>query len=461
MRNYLFALASLIIIVPLLHILPLGFSRKGKFIIIATSFSLATLGLLANTILGLWQIALLILTLVIISSFLLDRKIHHLLFVEQVDGIEKSVVISDYLSKDHLQDNLNKVDDQNKLSVESEVLEEKVLYSEGEVVAFHNEQTINFDHDSHIAVQTDNETSNDEEVEEITKEADVEPLALLEENDELEQLLEISSINLEQEEIVEDTVEATIEIENDADLDYMSELEKLIFDSSDDIVCSNDHAELENDQDAFVSIEVSEGINVDDDEYLKELSQFVNIEDDVTSLVSQHNDEIASKDLEENLLSQFESVMSEVAIADEDEGGENEISDDQYVEELSGDALVGEPNVHSEIESLFAEERNARDNLQRKMFKTLLAQTELARKTFTPNQYEQMLLECMHPKMSNTEYYTFASLLIQHYISTKDYFKLEEMLVTLKDKYRKYPVIMQELCFYKRIVQKTDENQVK
>ncbi len=431
MRNYLFALASLIIIVPLLHIIPLGFSRKGKFIIITTSLSLATLGLLANTILGWWQIALLILTLVIISSFLLDRKIHHLLFVEQVDSIEKSAVNSDYLSKDYLQDKLNKVNDQNKLNVGSELLEEKILYSEGDV----------------------------------TKEADVEPLALLEENDELEQLLEISPINLEQEEIVEDTVEATIEIGNDANLGYMSELEKLISDTSDDIMSSNDNAELENDQDAFVSIEVSEGINDDDDEYLEELSQFVNIEDAVTSSVSQHNDEIASKDLEDeeeflNVLSQFESVMSEVAIADEDEGGENEISDDQYVEELLGDALVGEPNVHSEMESLFSEERNARDNLQRNMFKTLLEQTKLARKTFTPSQYEKMLLECLHPKMSNSEYYTFASLLIQHYISTKDYFKLGEMLATLKGKYKEYPVIMQELCFYKRIVQKIDENQV-
>lgn len=430
MRNYLFALASLIILVPLLYILPIGFSKKGKFIIITTSFLLATLGLLANMIFVWWQIALLILTLVILSSFLLEKKIHHLLFVEQVDGTVKSDATSDYLPEENLQDNLNKVDDQNKLSVESEVLEEKVLYSKGDVVTFHNEQTINSVHDSLVAVHNDDETSNDEVVEEITNEAVIEPLAILEENDELEQLLEISPINLEQKEIVEDTFEETIEIENDANLGYMSELEKLIFDS-DDIICSNDIEEAQNAQDAFTSNEVSEEIKVDNEE------KFLDV------------------------LSQFESAMSEVAIADEDKGELNEIIDDQYMEELSGDAIVEETNVHSEIESLFLEDRNAKDNLQREMFKTLLAQTELARKTLTHSQYEKMLLECMHPKMSNTEYYTFASLLIQHYISTKDFLKLEEMLATLTDKYREYPVILQELCFYKRIVQKIDENQVK
>lgn len=430
MRNYLFALASLIILVPLLYILPIGFSKKGKFIIITTSFLLATLGLLANMIFVWWQIALLILTLVILSSFLLEKKIHHLLFVEQVDGTVKSDATSDYLPEENLQDNLNKVDDQNKLSVESEVLEEKVLYSKGDVVTFHNEQTINSVHDSLVAVHNDDETSNDEVVEEITNEAVIEPLAILEENDELEQLLEISPINLEQKEIVEDTFEETIEIENDANLGYMSELEKLIFDS-DDIICSNDIEEAQNAQDAFTSNEVSEEIKVDNEE------KFLDV------------------------LSQFESAMSEVAIADEDKGELNEIIDDQYMEELSGDAIVEETNVHSEIESLLLEDRNAKDNLQREMFKTLLAQTELARKTLTHSQYEKMLLECMHPKMSNTEYYTFASLLIQHYISTKDFLKLEEMLATLTDKYREYPVILQELCFYKRIVQKIDENQVK
>ncbi|WP_044894625.1 hypothetical protein [Bacillus alveayuensis] len=81
MKPFLFAFAALIVLIPILFVLPLGFNRRGNVIIIAVSFFLASFSILAKSTFPFWQVVLLLLLLALSITYLLDKKLGHLLYV--------------------------------------------------------------------------------------------------------------------------------------------------------------------------------------------------------------------------------------------------------------------------------------------------------------------------------------------------------------------------------------------
>lgn len=88
-----------------------------------------------------------------------------------------------------------------------------------------------------------------------------------------------------------------------------------------------------------------------------------------------------------------------------------------------------------------------KEKLKREMFQIMLSQIEIARKKIDKNKFEQLVKDYMHPGLSLSEYYTFASLLIQHYLSNKEFEKLKSLLDDLEEKYQDFPIILQEIKF--------------
>ncbi|RAK21375.1 hypothetical protein B0I26_103337 [Anoxybacillus vitaminiphilus] len=115
MKPFLFAFAALIVLIPILFVLPLGFNRRGKLIIVVVSFCLASFGLLAKSILPLWQVALLLLLLALPVAYLLDKRLGHLLYAAQEQEAE---------------DDLAQIFAPSLSSVESGEAEEKTIVEE-------------------------------------------------------------------------------------------------------------------------------------------------------------------------------------------------------------------------------------------------------------------------------------------------------------------------------------------
>lgn len=85
--------------------------------------------------------------------------------------------------------------------------------------------------------------------------------------------------------------------------------------------------------------------------------------------------------------------------------------------------------------------------LQQQIFHTMVSQLHVLRKQVTADEYEKLIKEHLHPGLSAQDYYTFASLLIEHYISQKDTEKLAELIASLRDKFTNYPILDMEIHY--------------
>ena len=87
----IWAAVSLVLLVPVLFILPLGLKMKGKFILLAASSLIAIVGTLAQYTLPLWQAGLIVVLLAFLTAYLLDQRVGKTLFVSNMNKKEVAV----------------------------------------------------------------------------------------------------------------------------------------------------------------------------------------------------------------------------------------------------------------------------------------------------------------------------------------------------------------------------------
>lgn len=109
--------------------------------------------------------------------------------------------------------------------------------------------------------------------------------------------------------------------------------------------------------------------------------------------------------------------------------------------------VIEESSADSDVEPLDIWKREQKSILQQQLFHTMISQLQLARKQLSPAQYEELIKEHMHPELSAQDTYTFASLLIEHYISQKELDKLWELLTSLDGKFVNYPILDKEIHY--------------
>jgi Ca2+/Na+ antiporter len=107
---------------------------------------------------------------------------------------------------------------------------------------------------------------------------------------------------------------------------------------------------------------------------------------------------------------------------------------------------AGNPAVEEASETA-ASVPNGTTPIQKQLLGVLLEQLNLYRLTQPADAYEQLVKAHLHPQLAPEDYFTFASLLIDHYIAEQQFGKLHSLLRGLAETYAEYPVIREEIDF--------------
>jgi hypothetical protein len=380
--SILFIALAFLILIPALLFLPLGLTRRGAWMIALASLLLSAFGLLAKTMFPLWQMALFLLLLAAASTYLLDRKLGHLLYAAStttsVEEEEEEPVFVAHEEEDTRSSEEDEQMDPEEMSVPSEEIPLEMWMDRSEP----------------DTALTQSEQDGDEEVERL-----VEP----EENSHF-LFDELSS-----DEELEEWVNREVESVGDS-----SEYEQL--------AALTEPSELPLYEDL-------EEWSVPEEDALT-FSDSISLEEKVEEL--------------ERLEDGWEQDFAEQPIQQEQEPtNRTDVSYEPVTEQEWHD-------VEEKRES-FAEEEQS--HTQRQLIQTLVAQLQTMRKYMDGDEYEQLVREHLHPHLREQDYYTFATLLIEHYLASQQYAKLSQLLVELQEKWTRYPILQQQIQFLIEYVQ--------
>lgn len=574
MGSILFALASLLILTPIIYFFPMKMTLKGKLIITGVSLLIAVMGLLAYSLVPLWQLISMLLLLIILSAYLLFKRMGNMLFAND-DTWDEGHFTS--FNKPSMKGQLKPHSEStsvNELEQDKDYIPvQEMDQQENVAVSDHKEVMVDIQHEIEeiqiIKDVNEEETKRNDitnEIEEIQPQQvpvnDVDQDDPFEEEQELEQLLnrdevqeinEVSKIELHP---AQETTSLT-EVESHSSIDedhYLSEIEKLLEADEDemesslqvlseptlDIQTTSDHStESEQVEDTYFS---ENALHWDD---LDEMNVFPQTSNDSLEKPEDCNDEIeelqpiqlSTMALEENdqaglqeeqelpilelntnhdeltvqeneqqqdsALDAFDHLISngytevavgneiealdesviqlanqfnEIVIEDQHDQGEQPLANeeslmpksDKEIEELSD--LLDEMNdqeytVHKidndqwgdfqseerkESLDIVADEEEflqPKTSIQKQLFHTMIAQIQLSRKQMNPIQYEQFIKDHLHPGLLPQDYFTFATLLIEHYIDRGQFDHLTKLVGDLQEKYFEYPIISMELDY--------------
>lgn len=177
----------------------------------------------------------------------------------------------------------------------------------------------------------------------------------------------------------------------------------------------------------------------------------------------------ATEEQESILLNELNHAQSEAAVSLElvteepvleDEPEQVESIEEKFLPDEEENVTDTASELETEevtVEEILPEKKETQKSvLQQQLFHTMVSQLHLARKHMKADEYEQYINEHLLPELPAQDYYTFATLLIEHYISKKDLVKLQELLTDLRGKFTRYPILDMEIQFlYKQYCEKT------
>jgi len=124
MQTIIWAFGSMVVLLLIIAFLPLGFTFKGKLSIVMASFVLSLGGLAATNTFSLPLTALLLIVLLIITAYILDRRVGHLLYIGHTPLEEE---FNDEKENENLLLNLNLEKDPSSYElIELEAVEPKI-----------------------------------------------------------------------------------------------------------------------------------------------------------------------------------------------------------------------------------------------------------------------------------------------------------------------------------------------
>lgn len=82
MQTIIWAFGSMLVLTLILFFLPLGFSIKGKMVVVLASFILALGGLTAVASFSLWQMGFMLIALLFFTAYFMDKHIGALMYIE-------------------------------------------------------------------------------------------------------------------------------------------------------------------------------------------------------------------------------------------------------------------------------------------------------------------------------------------------------------------------------------------
>lgn len=379
---YLFFVIFFLILIPIYIRLPFGWTKKGIALLLTVACLLSVFGMIAIEQFPLWQAALFLFLLVVTSTYLLEQKLGHLFYAR----IYEHDLIVEGDEKDEQENEL------------PSAIEEVVDQQNGEI---RQEEIEN----------VDEEWFQREWPEEIEQQASIEPLR---ENDFDHMIEPIES--------VDDIIEPLRMVDSDdtsvnETTEDVAEQQWLDLLSEENMETIHDQNEMKEEKD----------------------SQLLDIE--TIAVVEETSEHMVDESYRIEPIVEDDDIHTE-ASADMVEEQESIQSVEEAVEQVSE-----EEQGTADDECVTVEENNEEVHmLPRPFMKNLLASLYAMRPLLSDEQYEQLIHKHLHPRLHEQDYYTFANVLMEHYVASKQYEKLYDVAKQLYGQYELYPMIQQQLA---------------
>ncbi|GAC90790.1 hypothetical protein KN10_1226 [Anoxybacillus flavithermus NBRC 109594] len=379
---YLFFVIFFLILIPIYIRLPFGWTKKGIALLLTVACLLSVFGMIAIEQFPLWQAALFLFLLVVTSTYLLEQKLGHLFYARIY---EHDLMIEDE-EKDERKDEL------------PSAIEEVVEQQNEEI---RQEETENIDE----------EWFQREWTEEIEQQVSIEPLR---ENDDDHMIEPIESID--------DIIEPLRMVDSDdtsvnETTEDVAEQQWLDLLSEENMEIIHDQNEMKEEKD----------------------SQLFDIE--TIAVVEETSEHMVDESYRIEPIVEDDDIHTE-ASADMAEEQESIQNVEEAIEQVSE-----EEQGTTDDECVTREENNEGVHmLPRPFMKNLLASLYAMRPLLSDEQYEQLIHKHLHPRLHEQDYYTFANVLMEHYVASKQYEKLYDVAKQLYGQYELYPMIQQQLA---------------
>lgn len=151
----------------------------------------------------------------------------------------------------------------------------------------------------------------------------------------------------------------------------------------------------------------------------------------------------------EQLIGEILAEKTELQAIEEKHKIMDDLEDITTSEEIQkGDTIV-EEYVQEQMDDERTNEEISptRSEIQRQMLQTMVSQINFSKSRVTDEEYENLVRAYMQPSLPALEYYTFAYMLIEHYINKGQFEKLTILINELYTKFEKYPVIKLQLDY--------------
>jgi hypothetical protein len=422
---FIFTLVAFIIIFPILYFVPLGMNMKAKLFLAGLSFLLTIFALLASYLYPFWLVALMTFVILGITAYFFENRFGQLFFVK--DEGDLGIVENEYsfsLDKDH--GNIHKEMEgfSNKEDADIIVDLEKTDTHEMKI-AILNEET-------DLTVNNSIEPSDEEE--KIAEFADLEKEKL--DLNELEEVYldelkdfenEDSSIQEESEESTESLEEEEIILNNQSN-DSLNDLEKLLSDFEEESMEKNEDVLLTNElfTDDITDVE-------QEDNYLEKIYESLMHEDIVEDELKESLKEVSST-IEE-------AETAKIELYDKIDNSEEQDELKEQVHTMS----------HSNLESLNALEDEITKQTKKALLETVFAEITLYQSELNTEEFEGYLEHYLQISLSDKDYYSFAKVLMEHYISTRQSLKLNQFINQIEPRFKKYPYLSSEMEYLKEL----------
>ncbi|MFP3470824.1 hypothetical protein R0J90_12350, partial [Micrococcus sp. SIMBA_144] len=118
-----------------------------------------------------------------------------------------------------------------------------------------------------------------------------------------------------------------------------------------------------------------------------------------------------------------------------DEKGDSEREEVNEQTESTLESVETDINTALKEEDTYIDELPNRHRIMREVMKTMIEQISLSRSLLTTDQMENMIKHYLHPSLHDQDYYRFARILMDHYISTEQYVDLCMFIKGIEDRF--------------------------
>lgn len=421
LKPVLFILLAFVVAIPLLFLVPIGLSRRGKTVALVVSLLLSLLAVTASSIFPLWQVSVLLLLMALAVTYVLDRRFGHLLYaiVEEGDDLftaEKEAITTETARQ--------------QLAPASANLSDRQVGNEQQVIASDDLLPPTLEESDSEARDVERD---DWPTEDVLEEKHSEPLLALE-NDTIPAWTEddyLPPLSPEEYEALAAPAFPN-DKENDDALEWLEKSERLEdFFREENFERTSDHSLEE----TILPIEPDDPLEEGAfgrtmDHPLEETILPMELDD----LLLKEEDTLKRAD--DHLLE--ETIPLEPRLAAR--FAEEKVPPEPVDGLLKADELSEQSPISLDVASMPSE-----------LMQTIIDELHMIRQFVGKNEYEQRLLQCMRPSLSDHDYYVFARMLIEHYLFEKEYGKLSSWLIHLRERFSQYPVLLEEIQFLSHI----------